>query len=502
MKKGSLIWQVLCALLLALPLAAAAESIDLTILHVNDTHGRILPGIDKTIHPTTPVGGASYLAAMIQAEREKNPDGTLVLSAGDMFQGTPISNVFKGEPVIAVMNAMHFDAMAIGNHEFDWGPDALQNLQQRARFPFLSANLLDGQGGPPAGITPLTIMERKGLKIGVIGLTTAEVAYTTKPEYVRDLTVRRPEDVLPAQIQEARRRGARLIVVLSHSGLDEDKALAQAVDGIDVIVGGHSHTAVTSALLVGSTLVAQAGSYGFYLGVIHLQIEGQLPGDRRVTGTGGLALVSAGPNDRPDPQVAAIVDEYDRKIRVKFSEVVGETSVDLITSRERETNIGNLMTDAMRAAAGTEMAFQNSGGLRTNIAQGPITLEQIYTVLPFDNALITMDLSGTTVRELLEQSVVSEYGVLQMSGVAVTYDASKPAGQRVVDARVNGQPLDPSRTYRVATNDFLAAGGDRFTGFTQGKNIAYGDNIRDIFVAYVRKNSPVSPRVEGRAASR
>lgn len=492
---------LLAILILACPLCAGAgEHIAITVLHVNDTHGHILSAMDKTIDATTPIAGAAYLAALIDAERAKNPDGTLLLSSGDMFQGTPVSNVFRGEPVIRIMNALRFDAMSIGNHEFDWSLDTLRDLRKAAQFPFLSANIEQENGQTLDGVKRFVIVERKGLTIGVIGLTTEEVAYTTKPEYVKGLRVLEAAKVLPGLIDDAKRAGAQLIVVLSHIGLDADKALAQAVPGIHLIVGGHSHTAITAPVMVGSTMIVQAGCYGAYLGVVNLDVETEASGTVKVAGAGRLQTVRSGAADRFDVHIAALIAEYHDKIQVKFSEVVGETSVNLITSKERETNIGNLLTDAMRNATHADLAFQNSGGIRADVPIGKISMEQAYTLLPFDNVILTMDLSGATVLSLLEQNGASEHGILQMSGVSVAYDMNKPKGERLLSATVAGGPLQPARTYRVATNDFLAAGGDGFKQFMDGARLVYGDNLRDVLVSYLKQRSPVAPAVEGRIA--
>ena len=207
-----------------------------------------------------PMGGAAYLAAMIEAEKTRNPRGVILLSAGDMFQGTPISDVFQGRPVLEMMNGLHFDAMTLGNHEFDWGRTALAGIIESAAFPVLSANIVDRAGNYLPGVRPYIIVERKGVKIAVIGLTTPETPYATKAENVKDLTFLDPAGVLPGLLAEVRRKGARLIVLLTHLGLDEDKRLAAAVKGIDVIVGGHSHTVVTDPVTVGRTIIVQAGS--------------------------------------------------------------------------------------------------------------------------------------------------------------------------------------------------------------------------------------------------
>ena len=200
MKRMSRIIILLSLLIFSFPPALLAEEtapVDLTILHVNDTHGRILPYIEATSGERQMVGGAAYLAHMIQEERSKNPDGTLLLSAGDMFQGTPVSNLFKGRSVTDVMNYLKFDAMAIGNHEFDWGMDVLQHLVASSRFPYLSANIRDERGRYLPGVKPYIIVERKKVKIAIIGMTTPEVPHITAPGRFKHMTVDRPEDVLP-----------------------------------------------------------------------------------------------------------------------------------------------------------------------------------------------------------------------------------------------------------------------------------------------------------------
>ncbi len=197
-----LIAALLCA---ALP-ASAAER--LTVLHVNDFHGRVFPITDKPADRVRPMGGAAYLAAMIEAERTRNPQGVILLSAGDMFQGTPISDVFHGRPVLDMMNSLHFDAMTIGNHEFDWGRTALAGIIESASFPVLSANIVDRAGTYLPGVRPYIIVERKGIKIAVIGLTTPETPYATKAENVKGLSFLDPAGVLPglAHGGEAERR--------------------------------------------------------------------------------------------------------------------------------------------------------------------------------------------------------------------------------------------------------------------------------------------------------
>lgn len=488
---------VLCAISLFLATSlftpVAAETIELTILHINDFHGHLLPTPGKDGKPGT--GGMAYLAKMVSEERAKNPEGTLLLSAGDMFQGTPISNLFRGKPVIEAMNRMGFDAMTVGNHEFDWGMEAFQSLRQAAVFPFLSASIINDKGTPLPGVKPYALIQKKGVKIAVIGITTPETLYTTKPGNLKGYHVIAGTKALPPIIEKVKKEGAGLVIVLSHAGLDDQETASQ-VSGIDVIVGGHSHTEVKTPVVVGTTIIVQAGYYGNSLGVMKIIVDTdtkkiiQYP-ERRI-----LRKVKAGPNDPFDADVAGIIKKYDDQIRGEFGRVVGETRVDL-RKRPFESNIGNLVCDAMRKAAASEIAIQNNGGLRTTIPAGKITLEQVYTLLPFDNNLMTMDLTGAQIVDILEYNAKTE-GMLQVSGLKVVYDLAAQEGSRVKELAIGGKPVDRSRAYRVTTNDFLAAGGDRFGMFREGKNAVIGDDIREAVLKYLKKNSPVSPRIEGR----
>jgi 2',3'-cyclic-nucleotide 2'-phosphodiesterase (5'-nucleotidase family) len=279
-------------------------------------------------------------------------------------------------------------------------------------------------------------------------------------------------------------------------GLDDDKEMASRVGGIDLVVGGHSHTEVKTPVVVGATIIVQAGYYGQKLGVMKVSVDTQTKKITRYSERRILQKVKAGPHDAYDAAVAEIIRQYDDQIRGEFSRVVGETRVNL-AKRPFESNLGNLVCDAMREAAGAEVAIQNNGGIRTTIPKGQITLEQVYMLLPFDNSLMTMDLTGAQIIGLLEQNAKTE-GMLQVSGLKVVYDMTAAGGSRVKELTIGGKPAERLRTYRVTTNDFLAAGGDRFEIFRAGKNAVIGDNVRDAFLDYLKKHSPVTPRTEGR----
>lgn len=477
--------------------ASEQSVINLKIIHMNDLHGHLNPVVDKTTSPASTNGGAAYFGAMILREKAANPQGAILLSAGDMFQGTPISNVFRGKPVTEIMNYLGFDAMALGNHEFDWGWPELRKIESEARFPYLAANLANKDGSAVRGIKKAIYLERKSIKVAVIGIITPETPFSTNPKNVKDFKFQEPEKILPGMISEARASGAKLVLVLSHCGLERDRAIAESVPGIDIIVGGHSHTVVTPPSIAGKTIIVQAGYWGIYLGVLDLELD---------TATGrvlkysqdNLKPVVAGPDITPDKKINGIIRKYSDKIKEEFSRVVGRTRTDLLRNPEAESNLGDLICDAMRTEAAAQVAFYNSGGIRANIFKGKIRLEQAFETMPFDNVIVSMDLTGARIREILEHSAAREFGIVQVSGVKVKINPSNPRGSRVVEALINDRPLEPEKTYRVVTNEFLAAGGDRYVSFRQGKNIVYGDDVRDVFIRHLEKHSPVSPRVEGR----
>lgn len=492
-----------CLLLLVGGVQAGAPApVEITLLHVNDTHGYLMPALRKNVDETVPTGGAGYLAGLIRQERARASERTLLLSAGDMFQGTPVSNSFHGKPVIEWMNHLGFDAMAVGNHEFDWGRDVLRRLKESAAFPFLAANIeAVGSRGPP--LFPATaVFERGGVRIAVIGVATPVTPHITRADNTRGLMFREPADILPPLVRKARREGARLVVVLSHLGFEADRELARKVRDIDVIVGGHSHTAVREPLRVGRTLIAQAGSYGVYLGVLRLRVQ---PGRRtpvELLPGSGLVTVLAGPGCPLDDDAARIAETWFERIKAEFSRVVGSTAVDVDHDSRGETAAGNLVCDAMRESAKADLAIQNSGGIRNSLPRGDITKEQVFSLLPFDNRVVVLEMTGAQVRRLFEGIGLLERQPPQVSGAVLEY---RQRGDRKLDllsVRVGDAPLDDAKRYRVATNDFLVESGRGYRILGEVGSTQLDLVLWDVLLEYLSRHSPVSPRVEGRIVIR
>lgn len=485
-------WTAAALCLLLLPALAGAET--LTILHLNDFHGALEPTRVAADKPEE--GGAARLAALVRAERTP---ATLFLAAGDLMQGTNLSNLFAGKPVIEAFNLMGLDASAVGNHEFDNGQAALAERAAEARFPFLAANI---QG--PGPWQPAEIRVVGGLRVALFGLTTEETPVATHPRNVQGLAFADVFAAASRMVAELRPQ-ADLVVALTHLGSEEDEKLAAEVPGIDVIVGGHTHTKAVQPVLVGTTLVLQAFERGAFLGRLDLDVDaGKVAAFRYrllpVTATAG-----------EDPAVAAIVTRYAAQLGERMREPVGTAGVDLDGAKDavrtRETNLGSLVADVMREAAGADVALVNGGTIRAGIPAGPVTVGAIYNVLPFDNWLISFALTGRELRAALETGVsrveVGDGGFPQVAGMRYVFDPRRPAGERIVSVEVGGAPLDESRTYVLATHDFLAAGGNGYTMFA-GREPVYNDSgrwLRDVLAEWWRRRGSIAPGVDGRIAA-
>jgi 2',3'-cyclic-nucleotide 2'-phosphodiesterase (5'-nucleotidase family) len=485
-----------------------ANRVDLKILYVNDFHGFAEPyqppGSDA------PLGGIAYLAGAVDRARGKSP--SLLLAAGDMIQGNAWANLVRGKSTIEVMNAMKFDAMVVGNHEFDFGPKVLKERMAQARFPLLGANVK----GFPA-LKPYIVKNLQGVRIAIIGVVTPETPVVTHPRNVAGLTFSTPESAVRKYLQELKGR-ADIIVVLSHCGFQADKELAARVPGIDVIVGGHSHTKMLQPEQVGQTIIVQAWEHAKALGVLNLRVK-----DGKVIGFDGALEEISPATGAANGQVQDIIARYERQTGALLNRTIGETQVGLDAEHVRagETNLGDFVADVMRQAAGAEVAIINGGGIRTGVAPGKIAVKDIYAVLPFDNYLVAISLTGAQLKAALEHGVsrlekpVGSFP--QVSGLTFTYSRSAPAGSRVKDVTVGSRPLDPQKEYVVATNDYLVAGGDGYTVFGEAlKNggdyanlggtltsnkLAYNDPgtwLRDLVIAAIQARKTIAPQVDGR----
>ncbi len=498
---------IICTVLILFGVGAAAP-VELRILHVNDFHGFAEPY--KPYGSNEMLGGMAWLSAAVEVLRKERP--TMLLAAGDMIQGNNWANLFQGASVIELMNAMKFDAMVVGNHEFDFGQDVLKRRIGDAMFPVLAANV-EGM----EGLKPYMLKEINGIKIAVIGVVTEETPLTTHPRNVTGLKFIAPEEALNKYVIELRPK-ADVIIVLSHLGHNVDRLLAEKVSGIDVIVGGHSHTKVEKPVVIGKTVVLQAWEHGKTLGVFDLTLN-----DKKIVKTEGR-LVDIRPVQGGDSSdIAAIVEKYRSRVDAVLDEKIGETSLDLDgeNTRKRETNLGNFLADIVRTAAGAEAAIIGGGSIRTSMRKGVIKIKNVYAISPFNNYIVAIRLTGQQIKDALEHGVsaiADDAGRFpQVSGIRFMYSRSAPVGQKVREVSVNNSPLVMDKEYIVATDDFLAAGGDGYKSFGEavraskdfaivggavmGEKLVYNNSgkwLRDVVIDHIREKKRVSPVVEGR----
>jgi|SRR5688572_1093474 len=497
----------------------------LVILHTNDIHSHLLP-----FHraDTTLVGGAAARAALIERERKVTPN-LLLLDAGDVIQGTPAYNLFRGVPDTRSLSIMRYDAVALGNHDLDDGPAAWLRLRKYATFPVVSANVfaaadstwaaplkenvpadlrkgarwIGGQSVPDKAplrylATPYVILPWGGLKIGVLGLTTGNLVNIVRISSNRGVAVADPIAVARMLVPEIREK-ADLVVALTHIGVEQDRVLAR-VPGIDVIVGGHSHTRLNEAVYAGegeargSVPIVQTGSWGDKLGRSVLGIV-----NGRAAGF-SYRLLTVLPSEGENPEVRAML----APVADSVATAMGET---LYVSEERfpqprrddvETPIGNFAADVLREAGGADVGIVNTGGIRAPIPKGPVTVADIYSTFPFDNTIVVVPMRGEDLRRLLDfvASRVGKSDFAQVSGV--TFDIS---GDYASDIRVGGTPLENGRIYRVATIDFLYEGGAGYSMFrSAGQVEPTGFFQHEAAVSFLRRHPNYRFRTDGRIA--
>jgi 2',3'-cyclic-nucleotide 2'-phosphodiesterase (5'-nucleotidase family) len=498
------------ALVAQLDLAVEEGPFTMSLLHTNDTHAYVeqFPRLITAVN-----------------ELRSQKENSLLLNAGDVFSGTLYFRQYSGLADLYFMNQLDFDAMTLGNHEFDKDSATLANFIKQAEFPIVSSNVNmtnDSELGPLSNnsiggtneqgeIFPAIIKEVDGEEVGIFGLTTEDTTFLANPG--DDIVFENAVEKANETIDSLEAQGVDKIIALSHFGYQPDLDLAEKVDGIDVIVGGHSHTKLDAPVVVEKeepTLIVQANEYLKYLGVLDVTFD-----ENGVIAnyTGELKDLST---YTEDAAAKTKVEEYKAPLTELQKQVVGNTTVALngvrADVRSKETNLGNLIADGMVAKANefipTYIAMQNGGGIRASIDQGDITLGEVLTVLPFGNNLVTLDLTGEEILLALEHSVSApgQGSFMQVSGLKFKYDTAKPVGERVwhVEALTPDgyEELQLDKTYRVATNAFTADGGDGYSMFKTAKvegRIAELYIVDfEVFTSYLEKYNPVSPVVEGR----
>ncbi len=489
------------ALLLAAPGPAAAQTAHVTLLHFNDIY---------EIAPKAGIGGVAELTTLIEAERARAPQSLTIVS-GDFLSPSILSTVTKGAHMVDLFNAMGVDMVTFGNHEFDFGPDVARERIGQSHFPWVSSNVRTSAGAPFGGAVATLTRSVGGVTIGFLGLTTPDTAHLSSPGAA--VVFQPPIEAAKAAVKALKADGATVIIAVTHEDVADDRALAAAVREINVVLGGHEHDPIT--YYERGVLIQKSGVDGNYLGVIDLDISTRQTANGPVTRVDPSWRMIENKGQAAQPAVAALVHGYTAQLDQELGVEIGRTDTELdsrtATVRGGEAAIGDLIADALRTTLHADVGLTNGGGIRANVVRAPgttLTRKDILAELPFGNLAVLIKLSGADLQAALENGVSEVEAKAgrfpQVSGLTVRFDPAAPAGQRIRSVLVGGQPLDPKAIYSVATNDYMAAGGDGYAVLTRGKMISdprFAPLMATTVMDYVQARGHVAPMVEGRVAA-
>ena len=463
----------------------------LTILQIND------------VYSTIPVDGAGGLARVATLKQNLAAAGRtpFMILAGDFLSPSVESSIFKGEQMIAALNAAGLDLATLGNHEFDFGPDVLIQRMKEAKWQWVVSNAIDTNTGKPiGGAAPYVVRTFGPLKVGFIGLvlTSAEISQTN----LRHVRLIDPIRAAGQSLRALKREKVNLIVAVTHLAFEDDRRLIQRFPEIDLIVGGHEHYPITAT--ENRTFISKAGSDAKWVARIDVARRDKGLVERFFE----LIPITATLPD--EPQTASVVASYESRLSTELAVVVGSTKVpldaDTIRLRAGETNLGDMVADAMREAAGADVTIVNSGSIRGDrvYSAGPLARRTLVEMHPFGGVICKVDIPGRVLLRALN-SGVSRFPATagqfpQVSGLTMTVDPAAP-GDKVRDVRVGGQPLNADKSYTVAITDYQLAGGDGYSMFKEGKVLVAPESAELIATAlekYVAKRGEVAPQIEGR----
>lgn len=453
-----------------------------TIVHLNDTHGQIEPV--KTRSGATYGGFArvAYLVDSLRKSAEASGSTFYFLHAGDATQGTPLSNITGGRLDMELFNEMGLTAMCLGNHEFDFGTSNLDSAMAVAKFPMISANIVDASGKRPY---KAFVEEKAGRqRVLIVGMTTEYAGISTSPDNVRGLAFLPADSVLAALLDSLKYGDKDLIVVLSHRGWEADSVLATVEPRVDVIVGGHTHAILEEPTKVGNALIVQVGAKGIILGKLDLDVKK----GKVVDYSGELHEVSD--STLSDPKMAEEIALASTQLEEKIGGRIGSSLIALVRGIGVDSagtrSLGDLLAGLMRSQTNADVAFTNQGGVRADILPGDVSMKDVLAAIPFQNTIVTMELSGNDLQAVLDYDASLQGqagGSLHLAGVTYT-----PKDGKAADIKVNGVTLDPTKTYRIATNSFLAAGGDGYEILKSARNIYDTGTLDNVILTnYIKK---------------
>ncbi len=452
----------------------------------------------------------------IDAARTRTNNSILV-DGGDQFQGTLFYTYYKGALAAEMMNQMGYDAMTVGNHEFDDGPEVLRGFMDAVNFPILMSNAdVSGEEMLAGKLAKSTVIERGGEKLGLIGLTPHDTDELASPG--PNVVFTDPVSAVQGEVDKLAEMGVNKIIVLSHSGYGVDLRVAAETTGIDVIVGGHTNTLLSNSneraegpypTMVGSTAIVSAYAYGKFLGELNVTFNDA----GEVTEAVGEPIIMDAAVAQHESTVARIaeaavpLEEVRNRVVAETAEAIdGERG----SCRAAECAMGNLIADAMLARVkdqGIQIAIQNGGGIRASIDAGEVTMGEVLTVLPFQNTLSTFHVTGAVVVEALENGV-SQYEdgagrFPQVAGMTFTFDVAQEPGSRISDVMVGGAPIDPAASYGVVSNNYVRNGGDGYKMFRDATHVYdFGPDLADVTAEYMAAMGPVKPMLDGRITAK
>jgi 2',3'-cyclic-nucleotide 2'-phosphodiesterase (5'-nucleotidase family) len=452
---------VLLLAFLLLPAGLFAREVSLTLLFTSDHHGQLLPASNGK-------GGVARRLTLIQQVRnEVGANRVVLLDAGDVFTGTALSGLTRGEADAAAYQLMGYDAVLLGNHDFDHGKDGIRNTARKFRMPWLSTNAVDRSTSQ--NFVRAYVFRTAGLRVGIIGLSNPDTTELTAKGNTRGIAFNPPSATVKG-MRTLLKKESSVFVVLSHLGLEEDKKLAKLDPFLHVIIGGHDHRAlekpVVEARKDGSPagpIVAHAGGRGEFLGRLDLTLDGNRKDGYRVVRY-EYRLLPVDGSVTPDPAMEELLAKYAGQVDLaKMEEVIGAASSDIPRVFDQEGVWGWLAAEAMRKAARADAAFLNSGTFRSDVAQGPLNRASLFELVPFDDEWVVRAMPGNVLERTLRRSLEKRGtgAFLQLAGLRVK--ASGTGRTAVFEVWVDGEPLDPKRVYRVAMNDYLADGGDGYS---------------------------------------
>ncbi|MBF0120361.1 MAG: 5'-nucleotidase C-terminal domain-containing protein [Desulfobacterales bacterium] len=479
---------------------ASISTIKATILFFNDLHGNLVPfKITMKDGTKANVGGIANIAALVKEIREKNNKQgikTFLLVAGDVLQGTSMSTIFNGKPDIEIFNKMNVSVMTIGNHEFDFGLDNLLLLKKMAKFPIISSNIIWRDNKKLMNEPSVTLPLSKEVSLTVIGATTTELLTTTARGNVEKVDVIDSVETVTDQFKKFAKKGP--IILLSHSKFQKDSDIAKANPELTAIIGGHDQILFDPQKIASGVPVFQAFEKGRYLGKLDISINKKTK--KAVIEKSEYIPVTS--EIKPDFEVSKIVDKYNSQLDSTMKKVIGESLVFMNGERGHiryeETNLGNFVADIMREYTSTDISMINAGGLRSSINKGPVTVEDIFKVMPYPNEIIAVTLTGKEIIEILTRSVQGSHkdedgGFLHVSGIKFEI-----LGKNVKNITVKDTALDPQKKYTVTTTDFIYNGGDGYKTFMNKPCTKTGLPLRELLVDTLSKRIKIEAKVEGR----